>query len=123
MSRIVRITGRALPLRGHDIDTDRIIPARYLKAVSFEGLEQHVFADDRTGGGHPFDDPRYAGASRAAREPELRLRLVARARAAGAAALGHPGHRRRGLLGDLLRQRGAARAALRHGAAATLSSS
>jgi 3-isopropylmalate/(R)-2-methylmalate dehydratase small subunit len=63
MSRIVRITGRGLPLRGHDIDTDRIIPARYLKAVSFEGLERHVFADDRTGGGHPFDDPRYAGAS------------------------------------------------------------
>ena len=63
MSRIVRITGRALPLRGHDIDTDRIIPARYLKAVSFEGLERHVFADDRTGGAHPFDDPRYAGAS------------------------------------------------------------
>ena len=63
MSRVVRITGRALPLRGHDIDTDRIIPARYLKAVSFDGLERHVFADDRTGGGHPFDDPRYAGAS------------------------------------------------------------
>ena len=63
MSRIVRIAGRGLPLRGHDIDTDRIIPARYLKAVSFEGLERHVFADDRTGGGHPFDDPRYAGAS------------------------------------------------------------
>jgi 3-isopropylmalate/(R)-2-methylmalate dehydratase small subunit len=63
MSRIIRITGLALPLRGNDIDTDRIIPARYLKAVSFEGLEQHVFADDRTGGTHPFDDPRYAGAS------------------------------------------------------------
>ena len=63
MSRISRVTGRALPLRGHDIDTDRIIPARYLRAVSFEGLERHVFADDRTGGGHPFDDPRYASAT------------------------------------------------------------
>jgi 3-isopropylmalate/(R)-2-methylmalate dehydratase small subunit len=56
------VTGRALPLRGHDIDTDRIIPARYLRAVSFEGLERHVFADDRASGRHPFDDPRYAGA-------------------------------------------------------------
>jgi len=62
-SRIVIVAGRGLPFRGHDIDTDRIIPARYLKAVSFEGLERHVFADDRAGGGHPFDDPRWAGAS------------------------------------------------------------
>lgn len=63
VSRIERIEGRALPLRGHDIDTDRIIPARYLRSVSFEGLEQHVFADDRTGGGHPFDHPAYSGAA------------------------------------------------------------
>jgi 3-isopropylmalate/(R)-2-methylmalate dehydratase small subunit len=62
-SRIFRVAGRGLPLRGHDIDTDRIIPARFLRAVSFDGLERHVFEDDRTGGGHPFDHPAYQGAA------------------------------------------------------------
>ncbi len=60
-------SGRAVPLRGHDIDTDRIIPARFLKCVSFEGLEAHAFEDDRQqlaerGQTHPFSDARYAGA-------------------------------------------------------------
>jgi 3-isopropylmalate/(R)-2-methylmalate dehydratase small subunit len=64
---IDRITGRGLPLRGHDIDTDRIIPARFLKSVSFEGLETHAFEDDRKqleerGQIHPFSNPSYAGA-------------------------------------------------------------
>jgi 3-isopropylmalate/(R)-2-methylmalate dehydratase small subunit len=60
---ITRAGGRGLPLHGHDIDTDRIMPARFLKAVSFDGLERHVFEDDRAADpGHPFNDPRYAGA-------------------------------------------------------------
>jgi len=60
--RILSVEGTALPLAGDDIDTDRIIPARYLRAVSFEGMEAHVFEDDRKTTSHPFDDPRFAGA-------------------------------------------------------------
>ena len=61
------ITGRGIPLRGHDIDTDRIIPARFLKSVSFEGLERHAFEDDRKqladrGQTHAFSNPVYLGA-------------------------------------------------------------
>ena len=64
---IDKIAGRGIPLRGHDIDTDRIIPARFLKCVSFEGLETHAFEDDRKqleerGQVHAFSNPRYAGA-------------------------------------------------------------
>ena len=58
------VSGRGLPLRGHDIDTDRIMPARFLVAVSFEGLEQHLFEDDRKANpAHPFNDSRYRAAS------------------------------------------------------------
>lgn len=59
-----QIAGRAIPLPGNDIDTDRIIPARFLKCITFEGLEAHVFEDDRRQmPDHPFNQARYQGAT------------------------------------------------------------
>lgn len=64
MQVIDQVTGRGIPLLLDDIDTDRIIPARYLRCVTFEGLGEHAFEDDRRQmAGHAFDDPRFKGGS------------------------------------------------------------
>jgi 3-isopropylmalate/(R)-2-methylmalate dehydratase small subunit len=64
VERIREIRGTALPVRGNDIDTDRIIPARFLKSISFEGLEDHLFEDDREQlSTHPASNPAYRAAT------------------------------------------------------------
>ena len=64
MSEIHSVAGSAVPLLLDDIDTDRIIPARYLRCVTFDGLGEHAFEDDRKQDpSHPFNDDRFAGAS------------------------------------------------------------
>ncbi|OGR83649.1 MAG: isopropylmalate isomerase [Elusimicrobia bacterium RIFCSPLOWO2_01_FULL_64_13] len=67
-SRIELVEGRGIPLPGNDIDTDRIIPARFMKCVTFDDLAPYVFYDARFGEDgskkdHPFNDPRFTGAS------------------------------------------------------------
>jgi 3-isopropylmalate/(R)-2-methylmalate dehydratase small subunit len=67
-SKIIRVTGRALPIRGNDIDTDRIVPARYLKEATFARMGEYPFFDERFDAAgkrktHPFNDDRFKGAS------------------------------------------------------------
>ncbi len=67
-SIIESVKGRGIPLAENDVDTDRIIPARYLKFITFEGLGAYAFYDERFDEqgkpkSHPFNDPRYSGAS------------------------------------------------------------
>jgi 3-isopropylmalate/(R)-2-methylmalate dehydratase small subunit len=68
LAKITQVTGRGVYVAGNDIDTDRIIPARFMKCVSFDGLGEFLFHDARkdaaaAGRPHPLDDPRRAGAT------------------------------------------------------------
>ncbi|AGB17193.1 3-isopropylmalate dehydratase, small subunit [Halovivax ruber XH-70] len=65
---VERVRGTGVPIRGNEIDTDQILPARFLKAVTFEGLGQFAFFDQRFDEEdepleHPFNDDRFEGAS------------------------------------------------------------
>jgi 3-isopropylmalate/(R)-2-methylmalate dehydratase small subunit len=68
MNKIITITGKAVPVPGNDIDTDRIIPARYLKEITFSRMGEYPFFDERFNAdgskkGHPFDQPQHQSAS------------------------------------------------------------
>ena len=68
LEKITQVTGRGIFIPGDDIDTDRIIPARFMKCVTFDGLGEFAFADAKTaekaaGRLHPMDDARFTGAS------------------------------------------------------------
>jgi 3-isopropylmalate/(R)-2-methylmalate dehydratase small subunit len=69
LAKITSVAGRAVNVPGNDIDTDRIIPARFMKCVTFDGLGEFLFFDvrkDTTTGqdtAHPLNDPRFKGAT------------------------------------------------------------
>ena len=68
LAKITQVSGTAVHVPGSDIDTDRIIPARFMKCVTFDGLGEFAFYDvrfDKDGKptGHPLDNPRFQGAS------------------------------------------------------------
>ncbi len=68
LAKITSITGRGVHVPGNDIDTDRIIPARFMKCVTFDGLGAYLFHDvrknaDGSDQAHPLNDPRFRGAS------------------------------------------------------------
>jgi len=69
LAKITQVAGTAVFVPGDDIDTDRIIPARYMKCVTFDGLGEFAFIDERIDPGtgepkpHALNDPRFAGAS------------------------------------------------------------
>ena len=68
LEKITHLTGRGVYIPGNDLDTDRIIPARYLKCVTFDGLGESLFYDvrffeDGAPREHPLNDPRFEGAT------------------------------------------------------------
>ena len=68
LEKVTEVVGRAVYVQGNDIDTDRIIPARFMKCVTFDGLGEFLFYDvrkddDGNDKEHSLNDPRFSGAS------------------------------------------------------------
>jgi 3-isopropylmalate/(R)-2-methylmalate dehydratase small subunit len=68
LAKITQLTGRAVQVPGNDIDTDRIIPARFMKCITFDGLGEYLFYDvrknpDGTDKAHPLNEARFRGAT------------------------------------------------------------
>jgi len=68
LAKITTITGKAVTVPGNDIDTDRIIPARFMKCITFDGLGEFLFYDvrknaDGSNKAHPMNEPKYKDAT------------------------------------------------------------
>jgi 3-isopropylmalate/(R)-2-methylmalate dehydratase small subunit len=68
LTKISQLAGTGVYVPGDDVDTDRIIPARFMKCVTFDGLGEYAFYDERfeedgRPKAHPIDNPKYAGAT------------------------------------------------------------
>ena len=68
LEKIREVNGRSVYVPGNDIDTDRIIPARFMKCVTFDGLGEYLFYDVRKDSedndkDHPLNEPRFSGSS------------------------------------------------------------
>ena len=115
MKAISNVDGRVAVLDRPDVDTDQIIPKQFLKRIERTGYGQYAFFDwrfDEEGNERPgfeLNQPQFAGAKDPARRPQLRLRLLARARRLGAAGLRVRRRHRAVVRGHLPLERGASR--------------
>ena len=87
MKPFTRTTGRVAVLDRADVDTDQIVPKQFLKRIERTGFGEFLFFDWAKEDGFELNDPRGRGRDHPRHRPQLRLRLLARARGVGAAGL------------------------------------
>ncbi len=109
LEKITRVAGRAVNVPGNDIDTDRIIPARFMKCVTFDGLGEFLFYDVRRNADgsekpHPLNDRRFKGASILLSGVNFGCGSSREHAPQALQKFGNPCRDRRGVCGDLLRQ-------------------